>query len=404
MVILGAGASRACPNNHPHLPMPLLRDLPDVLSRFSPQSSRNWFGQNLNRLLQLTNGNIEVLLTLLYRLNNCFFMPRRQNTLEAKFIEQILASSALPEIFVLPDDCGQAVVVLELLRTLAVEDPIAVTSFSPLNFFTLFQGALREYFQASFQRYPCPLHLRLFEELARFDCVVSFNYDQIADYTLHSAGKLTPFSFQGLGFDEIILPAAVAADPIFLGIADSRMRQDIHNRINCVKFLKVHGSFNWFCRMEEEKSMEDDWTYLVGSPPRLRQSVQGGPEVRYCLGNPKLVPHWTNWTLAPVIFPFLTKDFVYRANQMFGRHMVAFQYELQNSEEIYLVGKSFQNSDHELNGMIRYATYGKPARALHIIDPNQSADFVPFHCALFNAHLGRRYASLEEYAQTESRG
>jgi hypothetical protein len=144
-------------------------------------------------------------------------MPRGQCSLEAEFLDQILASSALPEIFTVPRDARQAAAILELLRTFAVEDATAVTSFSPVNLFTLFQGALREYFQASFQRYPCPLHLRLFEGLDRFDCVVSFNYDEIADYTLHWAGKLTPSSFEGLGFAGIVLPPQGAEAPELRG-------------------------------------------------------------------------------------------------------------------------------------------------------------------------------------------
>lgn len=358
VVILGAGASKACPNNHPDLPMPLLRELPEVLSRAQPQSSFHWFGKNLNLLLELTHRDIEVFLTLLYRLNEFFFMPRLKNSLDADFINQILASSALPEIFAMPRDFRQAVAVLELLRKFAVEDAVAVTSFSPVNFFTLFHGALLEYFQASFQRYPCPLHLRLFEGLDRFDCVVSFNYDQIADYTLHWAGKLTPLSFEGLGFEEISLPPREAATPGLPDIPNKQLRNLIHDRLYCVKFLKVHGSFNWFSRIEEDK-LHDDWTYPVGPPPRLRQSLKGGAEVRYSLTG---WPSVANSTLAPVILPFLAKDFIYRANAMFARHMTAFQGELQEADNIYLVGKSFQNSDSELNGMIRYATYGKKNR------------------------------------------
>lgn len=85
---------------------------------------------------------------------------------------------------------------------------------------------------------------------------------------------------------------------------------------------------------------------------------------------------------------------------MFARHLVAFQHELQAAGEIILVGKSFQNSDHDLNGMIRYATYGNTNRVLDIVDPNPAPEFEPFHCSLFNAGLGHRYASLAEYART----
>lgn len=399
MVILGAGASKACPNTDPQLPMPLLRDLLSVFTHFNPQSTWHWFGPKLDRLLALTDGDVEVLLTLLYRLNECFFLPRGQYLLDPKFLDQIVASSALPEFFVVPRDASQAVAVLELLRTFAVEEAVAITSLSPQNFFTLFQGGLREYFQASFRRYPCPLHLRLFENLHRFDCVVSFNYDLIADYTLYSAGRLTPLSFEGLGFAEIVLPPQEAPASLSCGVSDQRLHQATPDWLHCVKFLNVHGSFTWFCRMEEEWPRRDDWTYPVGPAPRLCQSARGGPEVRYCLGDPHLVPHWTNWTLSPVIFPFLAKDSIYRGNAMFARHMIAFQHELRTADEIYIVGKSFQNSDHELNGMIRYATYGERDRTLHIIDSSENPEFESFHCSLFNAHLGRRYMSFEEYAQ-----
>ena len=238
--------------------MPLLRDLPDVLTRANPQSDWHRIGESLNRLLELTDGDIEVLLTFLYRLNESFFAPRRQHLLDVEFLDQILTSSALPEFFTVPDESKQAAAILELLRSFVVENELAVSTFSPLNFFTLFQLAMRNYFQASFQRYPCPLHLCLFESLERFDCVVSFNYDTIADHTLHWAGKLTPLSFEGLGFGEIALPPQRAEAPEVGSIPHGPLRQVVQDRPQCVKFLKVHGSFNWFCRMEEGEAPRAD--------------------------------------------------------------------------------------------------------------------------------------------------
>src|SRR5215469_10635439 len=363
--------------------MPLLRDLPEVLIRAHAESAWHKLGDNLNRLLSLTDRDIEVLLTLLYRLNECFFLPRKAHLLDPDFVDQILASSALPEMFTFPRDAEQATAILKCLRGFAVENDPTVVLLSPGNFLQAFAGAFREYFQASFKRYPCPLHLRLFEELERFDCVVSFNYDLIADYTLYSAGRLTPFSFEGLGFAEIVLPLEKAESPDLRGSSSSLRPPDIRDRLHGIKFLKVHGSFNWFCRLEETWPPPDDWTYVVGQSPRLRQISHGGPAVRYCLGDPNLTLDWTNWTLAPLILPFLTKDFIYCANPMFARHMTAFQQELAAADEIFLVGKSFQNSDHELNGMIRWATYGKKCRTLHIVDPNPDAEFEHFHCSLF---------------------
>jgi hypothetical protein len=82
---------------------------------------------------------------------------------------------------------------------------------------------------------------------------------------------------------------------------------------------------------------------------------------------------------------------------MFARHLTAFQHELRTTDSITLVGKNFSNADHELNGMIRYATYGNTERALDIVDPNSSSEFESFHCSLFNARLGHRYGSLADY-------
>jgi hypothetical protein len=403
MVILGAGASKACPNTDPNLPMPLLNDLPAVLRRASPASGYHMLGQYLDRLLSAADGDIEILLTQLLRLDRSFFVPRKQYLLDAEFIREILASGALPEVFHDIRDQKQAAAILGLLGEIAGESPgAAITTFSPRNFFTMFQGALREYFQASFQRYPCPLHLLLFKGLERFDCVVSFNYDEIADYTLWSAGRLTRLSFEGLGFEEVILPTRPTDSPS-LQMLPLALRQLVLDQTDCVKFLKIHGSFNWYCQIEETGVPAEDfrykWTYPVGPPPMLRQSSKGGPQVRYCLGKPSDSVNRQGWTVSPVIFPFLSKESVYLENAMFARHLAAFQQELRSAGSITLVGKNFSNADYELNGLIRYATYGSADRVLDIVDPNPSIEFESFHCSLFNARLGHSYRSLADYPE-----
>jgi len=396
VIILGAGASKACPNTDPNRPMPLLRDLPGILNHFDPPSGFHLLGEYLNRLLAVTSGNIEELLTFMYRLNESFFMPRGQYLLDAKWIDQILASSALPEVFVDPRETPVAIAVVEVLRKVASEEPQSgARTFSPGNFFTTFQGALREYFSASIRTHPCPLHMRLFQDLNRNDCVASFNYDDIADHSLFAARKLTPFSFQGLGFEEILLPARpISTEP--LAIPGWQQRQQVIDTFNSVKFLKVHGSFTWWCCL---KKMSDgqDGTIPVSSMSFLRQSPKGGLMVRYSLGDRDDATNWDGWTFPPIIFPFLVKGSIYRENAIFARHLAAFQNNLRWAEEIFLVGKSFQNSDHELNGMIRWATFGDTRKVLHIVDPSKDSEFESFHCALFNARLGRRYASFEEY-------
>ena len=376
--------------------MPLLRDLPEILNHFDPPSGFHLLGEYLNRLLAVTSGDIEELLTFMYRLNESFFMPRGQYLLDAKWIDQILASSALPEVFVDPRETPLAIAIVEILRSVAAEEPQSgARTFSPANFFTTFQGALREYFRASIRMHPCPLHMRLFQDLNRNDCVVSFNYDDIADHSLYAARKLTPFSFEGLGFEDVILPARTVA-PELLSIPGWQQRQQVNDTFNSVKFLKVHGSFTWWSCMKAP-SHEEERIIPVGQMPFLRQSSKGGLIVRYSLADPDDTTNWVGWTFSPIIFPFLTKGSIYRENAIFARHLTAFQNNLRWADEIFLVGKSFQNSDHELNGMIRWATYGDIKKVLHIVDPSKDSAFESFHCSLFNARLGRRYASFDEY-------
>jgi len=119
IVILGAGASKACPTNHPDLPMPLLRDLPSVFERFNPNTGQHEFGQKLHELLEITGSDIEVLLTLFYRLNEYFFVHSGPRYLDRPFIERVRASGSLPYYFPSVDECRQADRILEQLCSLA---------------------------------------------------------------------------------------------------------------------------------------------------------------------------------------------------------------------------------------------------------------------------------------------
>jgi hypothetical protein len=371
MIILGAGASRACPNTRRDMPLPLLADLPQILSpdRLNPKGDWPSFGKHFHVLLRSSKNDVEALLTMLYELDEYFFKPARHAILERGVIDRILASGALPEFFPNLDDCGPATQILEALRAFSQEtDPIRI-AFGPRNFLTVFRGVLRAYVQESVQSHPCPLHLKLFEMLNPHDCVVSFNYDEIADYALHCAGKLREQSFEGLGFTTINLPG----DTTHLGVS--------------VRFLKVHGSINWY------NHYTSDMPNPAYEREGLRPCIQGGPEIHYYLDR-QLLPDAGN-TPDAFLSPFHCKDVICRSVPMFTRHMHAFRYCLADAQEIWLVGKNFKNSDRELNGVIRWATYGKE-RALHIIDPCIDVDF---HRSLFNAKVGSRYQTLEEYAR-----
>ena len=380
MIILGAGASHACPNTHPDLPLPLLADLPQIIRTdlLNPDSGWPRIGKAFHRLLKSSENDIEALFTTLFQLEEYFFKPAKTAGLECEFIDRILASGALSEFLPNADDCKLARQVLDTLRAFRQEadgssDSLGPSaSYGPRNVLTLFRAALMSYIEASVQRHPCPLHVRLFEMLELRDCVVSFNYDEIADYALYSLGKLLEQSFEGLGFTTINLPSGTPQSGFF------------------ARFFKVHGSVNWWNHCSGGMPNSDYWSEREG----LRPSIRGGPEVHYYLGHRKLLPNAGN-TPDAFLLPFHCKDLIYRSVPMFTRHMHAFRYWLADAKEIWLVGKNFKNADRELNGLIRWATSGRE-RLLHIIDPCID---VEFHLSLFNAKLGNGYSTLEEYAR-----
>lgn len=349
LLILGAGASKACPYTRPHLPLPLLRELPSIFSgdRVNPEAQFHLsFANGVQRLLSATRGDIEGLLTTLYRLNEYFFRPEQEGPLDPRHIRRIFDSGSLPEFFDNAEDLRDATQVLKELELFSREGDTMQTAFGLTSFFNLFRGSIRDYFQTSIYRQPCPLHLRLFQMLKMHDCVVSFNYDYIADYALLAAGKLDLFSFEGLGFQSVNLPPGA---PLI-------------GPYGHVQFLKVHGSINWF---NQDVGGIQRLSYSRNGG--LRQSIEGGAEVHYYLDYAKPLPDAGN-TPDPFLLPFHSKDLIYRAIPMFARHMNAFRYSLHQADEIWIVGKNFQNSDRELNGFIRYATSDR-VRVLHVIDP-----------------------------------
>jgi hypothetical protein len=271
-------------------------------------------------------------------------------------VERILASGTIPEFFDNALDLDCATNLLEGLRSIERDG-------------TVFRMSLRDYVQASIFRQPCPMHLRLFEQLQHWDCVTTFNYDEIADYALFASGKLTAQSFEGLEFSSVHFPVETPPTVPF------------------VHFLKVHGSLNWM------NHYTSDLPTSVHRRQGLRHCAAGGPEVHYYLGHRTPAPDMGN-TQDEFILPFQCKDILYRSVPMFARHMSAFREALQRATDIWIVGKNFDNADRELNGLIRFATFGEQ-HTLHIIDPKIDSRF---HATLFNARLGRMFQTLEEYA------
>jgi len=294
IMILGAGASRACPNTRPDLRMPLLFDLPEIFNaeRLAPEAEfLRSFGVHLRGLLDLSGRDIEALFTTMFQLDERFFSSSGTHILEPEFIDRLRTCGALDELFSSPEELGRAQRIVERLRAFSEDDSLKAV-FGPGNFLHHFRFAMVQYFDASIQRHPCPFHQRLFERLEMRDAVASFNYDDIADYALHGLGKLTAMSFEHLGFSSVTLPENTPAFGPF------------------VNFLKVHGSVNWFNHYVGDSLIE----------PRthrgLRPSIYGGPEVYYRHGRPAS-PADSGNTYESFLLPLHCKDLVYRSVPIF---------------------------------------------------------------------------------------
>jgi hypothetical protein len=356
-VILGAGATYGASIVNQYVKPPLLNDLPKIAESTLVSLNRSKDGPNFAKgfieLLKLTKleKDIETYLTVLHIIG---LISRQINQkfvfMQDNEIRDLLKSDVLQSVFMSSKLESIARIILEYFLN---NKAIALMNY-PLNFQTFFHNSLREYIYHSLTNCFCIYHEKLFNSLGGDDTVVNFNYDEIADFTLFSTHKLSHQSFNNLPFAKIEFPKEISP--------------------NCipVKYLKVHGSFNWSMDLEK---------------PHVYYNLISEASDNKMIGN----------TFFPIILPTITKDIIYKQYPIYEKHIYEFSRSLEEPDVIYLVGKSFLNSDAELNNIIKHQREDKTCD-LVIIDPCcDKSGFISFHKNLFNAACIRTFLTLEDY-------
>lgn len=356
-VILGAGATYGASTINQDIKPPLLKDLPRIAasSLVSLNHSKDGpkFANGFLDLLKLTqtDDDIETYLTVLHILG---LISRQINTkfvfMNDHEIQTLLNGCTLQQTFM---STKLERIARTILEYFIKNKDVALMNY-PINFQNIFQNSLREYIYHALTNCFCIFHEKLFSSLSSDDTVVNFNYDEVADFTLFSSNKLSRESFARLPFDDIEFPKEIQPDCL------------------PVRYLKLHGSFNW--SMDIEK-----------------------PHVYYNLISAACNKKMIGSTLFPIILPTITKDLIYKQYPIYASHIYEFSKSIEKSDIIFLVGKSFMNSDSELNNIIKQQRVDNPCD-LVLIDPNiKNSDFVEYHEKLFNSTCIAKFSTLEEF-------
>jgi hypothetical protein len=377
LIILGAGATRGAFTANPQYLPPLLADLPKAISYdFLPTNTSldgpKIFRDTFSGLIKATNteNDVELLFTTLQILvesgklgrNLYEKMGDENRSVKEHHVPSLETIALYLKIAnLIPEDEPNSVFLklnpheIELIEK-AIEYYNNYPSLgSPINLFGNFASLLAEYFNYCLTDYYCKYHAKLFESLTEKDTIVTFNYDLLADKTLYQLQKLTINSFDGLGFGGINIP-------------------HLPQQSVGPKYIKLHGSFNWVRSIDGNGNI--------------------GKEVYYELLSQNMTLQHGN-TPAPVILPTHHKDFLYNSYPIYKSHLAAFTTALKDSDEIWIVGKNFNNSDLGLNERIKEASKDR-RKNIFVIDPNHQHQ-APFISTLFNGDIQDSWKDLKEF-------
>lgn len=334
-----------------YLKPPLLKDLNKILDYkyLSINKSKDGplIAKTFKDLLKITSkeGDVEEFFTLFLQtleLIRCNYNPHHVFFTKSQ-IDQLIKCSTDDS------DFDKIRIILKYFS-----DKPEIQFCAPLNFYNFFQDSLREYIRDSLKSNYCVYHEKLFKNLDSHDTIVTFNYDEICDFTLYKMGKLNRSSFDGLGFTAITFPEELTSS-------------------EGIKLLKLHGSFNW-------------WTDIASPYKNVYYNLDPQESSKKRRGD----------IFFRVILPFYLKDRIYCSYDIYKSHIIQFGNKLKNAEEIILVGKNFDNADKELNSLIeKWSSLKK--KKIKIINLSLDNYFIKYHCKLFNAKYEIGWNSLEEF-------
>ena len=363
LFIIGAGASNGAAHINEEYPPPLTPHLSKIFENdfislnhtVHGQFIRKWFADLLKETG--TEDDIENFFTLFFELAIiCSRLPLNYRFLSKEQLHELLSKPELLDPYFSKDDYEKIRKIFDYyLRNTQASILVGPGSFE--NFYSV---GLCEYMRVAITDNNCEYHASLFQDLTPEDAVVSFNYDSICDFTLYRLGKLTRSSFDGLGFSEI-------------NILNDK------NSDRGVKFLHIHGSFNWW-RSADKNGMHDDVYYNLLNEG-CKSTLKGN-------------------TPYPLILPFKLKQEIYESKPIFKRHVDAFLKIIEGSTVIYLVGKTFNNSDDELISRIQERAQKLPKK-LYLINHNfKNKEFRDFHKKIFNAKIVGGWYDLKKYCES----
>lgn len=362
--VIGAGATKGASTVNPSLKPPILNDLYKIFD-YSFLSLNHTvdgpkIGVTFRNLLSLTNtkDDLENFFTLLQIIEDIRvrFSPGNLQLTKAQMDEMyndiILSSYNMSNEDILK--------IKRIINYFSNDSKVQVLN-TPLNFYMFFQYTLQEYMMYSLNSYYCKYHAKLFKNLDNEDTVVTYNYDEVCDFTLFLEHKINKKSFEGLGFSDITFP-----------------EEPLHSQN--VTFLKMHGSFNW-------------WTDISENPFK---------NIYYNLQSQTTSGKLRGETFYRVILPFKHKSKIYKSFPIYRAHMIKLKSKIECADEIILVGKNFNKSDKDLNELIEKWSKGKK-KSLKIIDPYvNDQDFIEHHCRIFNAEFASGWRCLKEFFESPS--
>jgi hypothetical protein len=372
LFIIGAGASNGAKHVNEQMKPPLTTELANIFNydciqlTHSPDGKpiKIWFKDLLERINPKKN-DIEELFTVLFILK-FLIKIRNRNYPDKEKIPEILAMLDFDQKKILNTEADQYKEIERYKKILNyfLENPKAFFLLGPATIEDVYSVCLRDYIYNSITNNFCEYHSLLFSNLTDDDAVVSFNYDLICDFTLYRIGKLTQSSFDGLGFRHVII-----------------FNNENSVKERGVKFLHIHGAFNWW----------------FGSIQRNYDNINYILDSQVCpFTGPRNSPY-------PIILPIKHKQIIYESISIYKRHVDMFLKLIEESTIIYLVGKTFENSDYELFALIQERSKKLP-KELYIIDkilddPIRKDDFIKNHEKLFNARFVKGWIDLAQYSE-----
>ncbi len=365
IIIIGAGATYGASTINPSFKPPLLKDFYTLFNYGNLDNVRIAYTELIQRTETTTD--IEKFYTLLCAVEHIarvvepeVVFPSLENRCKIINSLEVLAETdpILKEYLTSAEDISLTKIIFQYF----IEKPHLMIEGNPRNLMTFIQRAIYEWCYRSIKSGYCAYHSSVFKELQQGDAVVSFNYDEICDITLYRLSLLNFNSFDGLGYTDIVLPDDVGTK-------------------NGITLLKIHGSFNWFT---DPTCYGQKIVYLL-SPGVSSEMFQ------------KKLNDKKAQTPFPLILPYYLKKYTYRKYDIFRKHLKKLYSLLEEAEEVFLVGKSFMNSDNELNNLIRQSSSNKK-KIINIIDPNISnKDFVAHHEKLFNSNICKKFKTLRDF-------